>query len=252
MADSTELYEESPETFLPLFNRWANDADEQVEQMLDRLREVYDYAPDSVLDIGCGIGRHTIRFAERGLTAHGLDLSPEYVERARERATAAGVDDHTSFFQHDMRNLDELSDTYDLVINVWTSFGFFDDRTNAAVIDACRDRLNPDGAFLLEVPNKDGFLTTWSGASVGKPSENAVHAERHEYDPLTSRVTVTIFAVEDDTYLGEGQFETRLYAPNELRREVKAAGFNEVRSSGGFDGEELTRSSRRLLVTGRK
>lgn len=252
MPNSTELYEESPETFLPLFNRWADDAGEQVDQMLERLADEYEYSPDSVLDVGCGIGRHTIQFAERGLDAHGLDLSAEYIERARERAAAAGVKEQSSFVQHDMRNLDELSETYDLVVTVWTSFGFFDDETNAAVIEAFRDRLNPGGALLLEVPNKDGFLTDWSGASVGRPAEDSVHAESHEYDPLTSRVTVTIFAIENETYVGEGQFETRVYSPNELEQAVEEAGFNDVQMVGGLDGEELKRGSRRLLVMGRK
>lgn len=252
MPDSTDLYEEHPETFLPLFDKWAEDAEKQVDEMLARLKDAYDYSPSSVLDVGCGIGRHSIHFAKRGIEVRGLDISAEYIERAKERAASAGVGNATSFLRKDMRDIDELSETFDLVTSVTSSFGFFDEATNAALIESFRDRLNPGGVLLMEVPNKDGFLTEWTGTAVGRPTENSVHAEAHEYDPLTSRVTVTVFAVEDDTYLGEGQFETRLYAPIDLQRRFDEAGFDDIHLFAGFDGEELARESRRLLLIGRK
>lgn len=251
MPNSTDLYEEYPEVFLPMFEQWEDRADDQVDGILTQLEEAYDLTPASVLDVGCGTGRHVISFAERGIEAHGLDISPEYIERAEDRATSAGVSDLTSFFARDMRELEALSQTYDLLTCVYTSFGYFDEETNAALLEAFADRLNPRGILLVEVPNKEGFLTAWSGGSVSKPHEDAVHAERHEYDPLPSRTTVTIFAIENETYLGEGEFEARLYTPIELRKLFDSAGFNDIHLSDGFNGGELTRDSTRLLVMGR-
>lgn len=252
MTSPTELYEEHPEVFLPKFSQWDEQADEQVEGILTLLEEEYETAPSSVLDIGCGAGRHVIALAERGITAHGLDISPTYIKRAEDRASTAGVADTTSFFARDMRDLDAHSHTYDLLICVYTSFGFFDEDTNAALLEAFADRLNPGGTLLIEVPNKEGFLTSWTGGGVNRPHKDAVHAEQHEYDPVTSRSEVTIFAIEDGTYLGEGGFEVRLYAPIELRQLFEDAGFDDVRLFDGFDGGELTRESTRVLVTGRK
>lgn len=251
MTNATEIYEEYPEVFLPKFEQWRDNADDQVEGMLTQLEEAYDFTPDSVLDVGCGAGRHVVAFAERGIEAHGLDISSRYIERAENSASSAGVSEITSFFARDMRELDDLSQTYDLLTCVYTSFGFFDEETNAALLETFADRLNPGGILLLEVPNKEGFLTTWTGGGVSKPHKNAVHAERHEYDPLTSRGTATIFAIEDGTYLGEGEFEVRFYTPIELRQLFDSAGVSDIRLSDGFDGGELTRESTRLLVMGR-
>lgn len=36
-----------------------------------------------VLDVGCGPGRHAIALADRGITVHGVDLSPDFVALAR-------------------------------------------------------------------------------------------------------------------------------------------------------------------------
>ncbi len=44
-----------------------------------------------VLDVAMGIGRNSIFLAQRGLTVEGIDISPEYVARAKQLAQEAGV-----------------------------------------------------------------------------------------------------------------------------------------------------------------
>jgi ubiquinone/menaquinone biosynthesis C-methylase UbiE len=45
----------------------------------------------SILDVGCGTGRHSIELAKRGYTVTGLDLSSEMLARAADAARSAGV-----------------------------------------------------------------------------------------------------------------------------------------------------------------
>jgi 2-polyprenyl-3-methyl-5-hydroxy-6-metoxy-1,4-benzoquinol methylase len=45
-----------------------------------------------ILDVGCGTGRHSVELAHRGYRVTGIDLSPSQIERAREKAKAAGVE----------------------------------------------------------------------------------------------------------------------------------------------------------------
>src|SRR5512136_2290781 len=45
----------------------------------------------SVLDVGCGTGRHAIELAKRGYAVTGLDLSAEMLSRAKDAARAAHV-----------------------------------------------------------------------------------------------------------------------------------------------------------------
>ena len=45
----------------------------------------------SILDVGCGTGRHAIELAKRGYSVTGLDLSSEMLARAENAAKAAGV-----------------------------------------------------------------------------------------------------------------------------------------------------------------
>ncbi len=45
----------------------------------------------SILDIGCGTGRHSIELAKRGYAVTGIDLSTRMLAEAAETASAAGV-----------------------------------------------------------------------------------------------------------------------------------------------------------------
>jgi len=55
------------------------------------LRELSLRAGDSILDVGCGTGRHSIELARRGYAVTGLDLSSEMLSTAANAAKAAGV-----------------------------------------------------------------------------------------------------------------------------------------------------------------
>jgi SAM-dependent methyltransferase len=74
------------------------------------LDEFADVAPGaasrSVLDLGCGIGRHVVFCHEMGLEAYGVDLSESAIHVARNWSTARGVEDAAKkILQGDVRAL---------------------------------------------------------------------------------------------------------------------------------------------------
>lgn len=59
---------------------------------VDFLLEELSLPPDAtILDVGCGTGRHSIELARRGYAVTGLDLSSGMLAKAAESAEAAGV-----------------------------------------------------------------------------------------------------------------------------------------------------------------
>lgn len=45
----------------------------------------------SILDVGCGTGRHSVELAKRGYAVTGIDVSSKMLAKAAEKAKAAGV-----------------------------------------------------------------------------------------------------------------------------------------------------------------
>jgi SAM-dependent methyltransferase len=73
---------------------WEEDAESQLAQLrslLERIERGHDGPHGAALDLGSGTGRYSIELAERGWDVVGVDVVPEAVELARERARAANV-----------------------------------------------------------------------------------------------------------------------------------------------------------------
>ncbi len=100
--------------------------DEEAKRFLQRMYGFLQLQQgDSVVDIGCGKGRHSIAMAELGLRVTGLDLSENSILSARQSAVEKNIED-AEFLVHDMREPYPVENCK-AVFNVFTSFGYFDD-----------------------------------------------------------------------------------------------------------------------------
>lgn len=245
-----EMFVEHAEVFERTMQGRIEDTDDEVDQLLALLNE-HGVTPETALDVACGIGRHTVEFGRRGLTVRGLDISPAYVESARERAAEADVTEAVTVEIGDMRELDRVEGSYDLVTNMWTAFGYFDEATNEAVAQGFYECVAEDGALVMELSNKEYTLGNYRASHAGLDN-GTLHVERNEYTPSTGRIETTLGLFEQDgddyEYLGEVEWDLRLYAPAELRRLLERVGFSTVSLYGGLDGSPLTRESNRLVV----
>ena len=90
-------------------------------------------ACSSMLDLGCGRGRHSIYLNNKGYTVTGIDLSRESISHCLDYENET-----LSFFVHDMRRLFRIN-AFDYVLNLFTSFGYFerDSENIAAMKNAC-------------------------------------------------------------------------------------------------------------------
>ena len=144
------------------YNDWFKDAnyltvyehrdDEEAECMMDLIEDTIGHDTNrSVFDLACGSGRHSIAFAKRGYKkVVGVDLSTMLLEQARDAAREFGFS--MTFEERDMRDLPK--DRYDLVVNLFTSFGYFkSDEENERVIRGVADSLRSEGYFVLDFLN---------------------------------------------------------------------------------------------------
>lgn len=147
----------------------------------------------SMLDLGCGDGKLTIKFAQNGYETYGIDISPTAISWAEERAKTQSVD--AKFQVGNALDLPHLSEKFNIVID---SFCFH------CIIGKDRKKFLSE-AFRVLINN--GILIIMT--KCGNPKE-----QNYPFDPITR------CKIEDGIptrYMG---------LPESIVDEVKNAGFN--------------------------
>ena len=215
--------------------------------ILDALRI---QSPATLLDLGCGYGRHAMELASRGHRVTGLDLSLPLLIRAADAARRDGV--NVNFIHCDMREM-TFDAEFDAAFCYFTTFGYFDDDSNRKVAQQIARALKPGGRLLLDVINRDyliGDLPTrvwWQG-------EGCVVLEEVDFNYFTSRLQVHRSIVFEDGRQTEHEISIRAYSLHEIGKVLHHAGFRVIEVSGGLAlrGRFFGPEARQILIVAEK
>lgn len=200
-----------------------------------------------VLDLCCGPGLYLVPLARRGCAVTGVDLSAAMLKQAEAACAAADVD--VRLVRADMLTHVE-PETYDVVLNLFTSFGYFDDPLdNERVLRNAHDSLVPGGRLLVDVMGKE-VLAGWIGRpQVVELDGGAYVVQRDTVLDSWTRLR-TDWTLVRDGQARESSLTSFLYSAAELRSLFEAVGFTDVRCYGDFDGGPYDNHSKRLVVSG--
>ena len=201
---------------------------------------------EKVLDLACGVGRHSLELARRGFKhVTGLDFTQAYLKEAILKAR--GEDLKVEFVQGDMKDLPFAEVSFDAVYNFFTSFGYFDDeRDNEKVMKEVSRVLKPHGRFLLDVVHRDWIVRNFQARGWSEYNGEYLLEER-EFDLATSRnnCTWTYFTKQGTT---KKELNLRMYSLYELRVMFERAGLKLSHAWGTLDFEPLTWNHSRQKV----
>ncbi|MCH8557216.1 MAG: methyltransferase domain-containing protein [Balneolia bacterium] len=142
----------------PLYEKMYANRDMSEASALAKLISKH-FPPDEytrVIDIACGRGRHSFNLAKLGYNVTGVDLSERAIKRANTLKETFPFPDRVRFQEHDMRL--PLNETYDLTVNLFTSFGYLpDDKGNRRIFDHIAGSVRDDGALVSDFLNP-GFV----------------------------------------------------------------------------------------------
>ncbi len=220
---------------------------ESTEHQVDRFVELLELeSGDRILDLACGVGRHSLELARRGYRVTGLDLSVSYMDEASKRAEEEGLS--AEFIQGDMREF-VAEEEYDAVINFWSSHGYFEDEEdNYRVIENVYRSLKEDGIFLIDVMGKEILHRIYTERDWGRVDGGFFLEERTlGEDHLESN-----WILIKDGRVSEHKFFYRLYTPEEIEMSLKRAGFYSVEIYGDLYGSRYDGDAERLIAIARK
>src|SRR5438105_14181408 len=193
---------------------------------------------ETVLELACGAGRHTKVLSERWWTV-GLDLSMALLKIARKESPDA------PYVRADMRELPFADESFDLVVNLFTSFGYFDDdREHARVLACVRAALRPGGTLVIDYLN------------ASQVRKDLVPYDERVASGITIEQSRTI--TPDDRFVektirlrerGREYIErVRLLTAADLERMLKAAGFEVIKRFGDYGGSGWSEDSPRVIL----
>lgn len=207
----------------------------------------------SILDAGCGTGRHAIELTKRGYKVTGFDLSENQLNKAREKAKALGLE--INFEQHDARNL-PYSKQFDAAIMLCEGgFPLMEtDEMNYEILKNITKALKPGGSFIFTTLN--GLFPLYHSvqqfcASASGEGNATYHS--NTFDLMTFR-DHNITEITDDT----GKKMTlscneRYYVPSEITWLLKSLGYSSIDIFGARQGafsrnNKLTTEDFEMLV----
>ena len=204
----------------------------------------------TVLDLCCGQGRHGQHLTDKGIKVVGLDSSRFLLTEAQKNGSASQNRPH--LIEGDMRHI-PLKPVCDAVINLFTSFGFFEDNDNKRVITAVAAALKPRGKFLLEHWNPYAVLQLDQTRNWWWLSESLLALAEVEYDPASGRLSDYRTVVDLSTgTVQESVNRVRFYFPSELEGMLASAGLKVRAMYGDFDYSPFLMESRRLITIAEK
>ncbi len=170
--------------------------------------------PGRLIDLGCGTGRHALRFARRGFSVTAVDLSRPMLRMVGAKAGAEGI-----CLYRVQSNLCRLGcfpdELFDYALLMFSTLGMIRGHASRgrALAETCRI-LRPAGRLALHAHN------LWLNL---RNSQGRRWLRRHVFDALLDRSGLGDRRM---TYRGIAGMSVHLYRWRELERALRAAGFS--------------------------
>ncbi len=222
--------------------------DEEADLQIQLALKHIPNPPQLSVDVGCGAGRHLLALNARGNSVVGVDLSPTLLHEAEQRTKG-----RVALIRADMRHLPIRSASSDLVLSMFTSFGYFrQEANNVKVCEEWSRILRPNGFLFFDYLNKPQLLESLEPDSVQEhPSETIVQRRRLSSDKLRVEKEIEFHRgrANERKLLRES---VRLYSLGELREMLGHVGFQTVMLFGDPLGHDYTSDSPRTIILARK
>ncbi len=222
---------------------------ERATSEVDGILSLTGVAPTArVLDLGCGKGRHALELARRGFSVTGVDRTAQFVDQARQQAQEERL--VIEFVQQDMREF-KRPDSFDLALNMFTSFGYFEDPADdALVLRNIHASLRPGGSLVLETIGKEVLGRIFQERDWSEGEGFFLLHERHPSEDW-GRMNLRWIKIASGQK-EEWSFTHRLFAATELASLMGEAGFQRVKAWGDLQGRPYDNTALRLVIVATK
>lgn len=192
---------------------WARGAREEMTWLFNYLKNSLNkkiHSDMSVLDIGCGIGRHSLELEKLGIkNLKGIDFASSQISLANQ--SAEGCNSNIEFVVADARNYSD-GKKYDIVLCLYDVIGSFRSKAdNVSIIKTIYKCLKYTGTAVISVMNSNSiFIPQESRISVSRNPEAIINLVPSKAMSRSGEIfdSSVIFNEDDDLFYRKEQFST--------------------------------------------
>lgn len=214
------------------------------ENLLVLIKKNFDFKNGvKVLDAACGNGRFSNLFAKSGFDVTSFDLSMQLLKVAQNKSTEENL--NVKYFRSDIRNV-PLKGSFDLVLNMFTSFGYFtSDYENFLFIRTAHKLLNEKGYFIFDYLNKDFVINNLIPKSHKTIGDKKIIEERSINHNRVEKKIIIESSSERKVF----QESVLMYSNDEIIDGFNSCGFKADKIFGDYIGSNYNHlTSERLLI----
>lgn len=211
------------------YDRLTNDVD--YKATVDFYFDIMDreaLSPKTAVDLACGTGSVAVLLAEKGLRVTAVDLSPEMLAEAAQKA--AEMDNPPFFVCQPLQEL-QMPRAVDLAVCALDSLDYITDPDDCAeAIRRIYRVLNPGGIFIFDV-NTPEKLRAMDGQVFLDEDEDVFCVWRGEFDEKTNICTYGMDLFQREGGMWHRSFEEHqeyAYSAEQLKRYLRQAGFTHI------------------------
>ena len=225
-------------------------------QEVDLFTGILNLSPEHrILDLCCGQGRHSLELTRRGFNlVEGLDRSHYLIQKAKDSERKEGL--NVKFREGDARKLPYLPDTFDVVMFLGNSFGYFETiQDDVRVLKEVFRVLKPWGRFLIDVTD-GGYLRehfqprSWEWID----KKHFVCRERSLSLDKQKLISREVVSHVEKGIIADQFYAERLYTRESLIKILKKEGFSDITihstiSTDSQRNQDLGMMEKRIIVT---
>lgn len=202
-----------------------------------------------VLDLCCGFGRHALALRELGVDVYGVDLSAELLRDSRELESGSSIAGR--LLRGDARALPFADESFDGLVNLFSSFGYFGARGDRQVLHEIVRVVRVDALCLFDLMFPERIRRELEPESQRETGAGSL-IERRSLEEGGRRVVKRVRLEDPLGGVQEWHEDVRLYEPEEFAGLLVDAGLELVDRFGGLAGEAFDGAATRQVVLARK
>ncbi len=211
------------------------------------------------LDCPCGYGRHSMELGKHGFAVTGMDINKSFLDLARKEAEKCFPNAPTQFHEQNMLEMNLPENSFDHIINMFTSFGFFEkDSDNEKVLDNFQKVLKPGGKLLLYFDYNATRIINHKYFNGDENKNRKILFNNRKYDLFVDekydkgkKRLVGTWTIRNGGDPVTKKYSIRIHSNKELTELLLAKGFKDVKF---FDpnGKKFSENSKETIIVATK